>query len=91
MGLSLGRPVAVHDVCWSLFAFYGMPLTNCALCCRARMKCNGTCAETRFGLSAQRTIPFKSAGVDVSSVDCCAAELCVSAVVMLDTACSEVV
>ena len=36
---------------------------------RARLKCDGTRAETRFGLSAKRTSPFKSAG-GVSSVDC---------------------
>ena len=29
--------------------------------CIARSKRNGTCAETRFGLSAKRTSPFKSA------------------------------
>ena len=31
------------------------------------MKCGGTCAETRFRLSAKRTIPFKSAGASVHS------------------------
>ena len=30
---------------------------------RARLKRDGTPAETRFGLSAKRTSPFKSAGV----------------------------
>jgi hypothetical protein len=35
---------------------------------RLRLKCDGTRAETRFGLSAERTSPFKSAG-GVSSVD----------------------
>jgi hypothetical protein len=34
---------------------------------RLRLKCDGTCAETRFGLSAKRTIPFKSAGTSVQS------------------------
>jgi hypothetical protein len=29
---------------------------------RARLKRDGTCAETRFSLSAKRTNPFKSAG-----------------------------
>jgi len=29
---------------------------------RLRLKCDGTCAEIRFGLSAKRTNPFKSAG-----------------------------
>ena len=33
----------------------------------ARSKRDGTCAETRFGLSAKRTSPFKSAGVSVQS------------------------
>jgi hypothetical protein len=29
---------------------------------RLRLKCDGTCAETRFRLSTKRTSPFKSAG-----------------------------
>ena len=29
---------------------------------RGRLKRDGTCAETRFGLSAKRTSPFKLAG-----------------------------
>jgi len=33
----------------------------------AHSKRDGTRAETRFGLSAKRTIPFKSAGVSVQS------------------------
>jgi len=37
-------------------------------CGRLRLKCDGTCAETRFRLSAKRTNPFKSVG-GVSSVD----------------------
>ena len=32
-----------------------------------RAECDGTRAETRFGLSAKRTRPFKSAGVSVQS------------------------
>jgi hypothetical protein len=36
---------------------------------RLRFKCDGTCPETRFRLSAKRTTPFKSAGWGVSSVD----------------------
>ena len=40
---------------------------NIAKCSRARLKRDGTCAETRFGLSAKRTSPFKSAGVSVQS------------------------
>ena len=59
---------------------------------RLRLKCDGTRAKkkNRFRLSAKRTSPFKSAG-GVSWVDYWAAEVCASAVVMLDTACSEVV
>jgi len=37
---------------------------------KERLKRDGTRAETRLGLSAQRTSPFKLAGVGVSSVDC---------------------
>jgi len=36
-------------------------------CSRARSKRDGTRAETRFGLSAKRTSPFKSAWVSVQS------------------------
>jgi hypothetical protein len=56
---------------------------------RGQLKCDGTRAETRFRLSAKRTSPFKSAGRQFSRllVD----ELCPSALVMLDTSCSEVV
>ena len=36
---------------------------------RARLKRDGTRAETRFGLSAKRASTFKSAGGGVSSVD----------------------
>ena len=52
------------------------------MCVRARLKCDGTRAETRFGLSVKRESPFKLA-----------AEVCASAVVMvvmLDTPCSDV-
>ena len=52
---------------------------------RLRLKCDCTRAETRFRLSTKWTSPFKSAG-GVSS-----AEVCASAVIMLDTPCSEVV
>ena len=58
--------------------------------CRLRLKCDGTRAETRFCLSAKRTNPFKSAGGRQFSW-LLAAEVCASAVVMLDTPCSEVV
>jgi len=59
--------------------------------CRDQLKYDGTRAETRICLRAKRTSPFKSARGGVSSVDCCAAEVCASAVVMLDTPCSELV
>jgi len=56
----------------------------------SQLKCDGTRAETRFRLSAKRTSPFKSAGGRQFS-RLLAAEVCASAVVMLDTPCSEVV
>ena len=34
---------------------------------RVKMECDGTRAETRFGLPAKRTSPFISAGVSVQS------------------------
>ena len=52
-----------------------------------------TCAETRFGLSAKRTSPFKLAGGGGQFSRLLAAEVRASAVVMvvkLDTPCSEV-
>jgi len=58
--------------------------------CRGQLKCDGTRAETRFLFSAKRTSPFKSAGGRQFS-RLMAAELCASAVIMLDTPCSEVV
>jgi len=57
---------------------------------RGQLKCDGTRAETRFRLSAKRTSPFKSAGRRQFS-RLLAADVCASAVVMLDTPCSEVV
>jgi len=58
---------------------------------RGQLKCDGTRAETRFRLSAKRTSPFKSAGGGRQFSRLLAAEVCASAVVMLDTSCSEVV
>jgi len=58
---------------------------------RARLKRDGTRAETRFGLAAKRTSPFKLAGGQFSRL--LAAEVCASSVVMvvmLDTPYSEV-
>jgi len=37
------------------------------VCCRLRLKCDGTRAETRLLHSAKRTSPFKSAGASVQS------------------------
>ena len=56
---------------------------------RLRLKCDGTCAETRFRLSANRTSAFKLAVRQFSRL--LAAEVCASAGVMLDTPCSVVV
>ena len=61
-----------------------------AISFRLRLKCDGTRAETRFRLSAKRTSPFKSAWWRQFS-RLLAAEVRASAVVMLDTPCSEVV
>jgi hypothetical protein len=36
-------------------------------CCRGQLKCDDTCAETRFRVSAKRTSPFKSAWASVQS------------------------
>ena len=52
------------------------------------MKSDGTRAETRFGLSVTWTSPFKLGGGQFSRL--LAAEVYASAVVMLDTPCSEV-
>ena len=54
-----------------------------------QFKYDGTPAETTFRLSAKRTSPFKSAGGRQFS-RLLAAEVCASAVVMLDTPCSDV-
>ena len=56
---------------------------------RPRLKGDGTRAETRFGLSAQRASPFIGGGGGQFS-RLLAAEVCASAVVMLDAPCSEV-
>jgi len=59
--------------------------------CRLRLKCDGTTAEkNRFYFSAKRMSPFKSAGGRQFS-RLFAAEVWASAIIMLDTACTEVV
>ena len=68
------------NVQWSL---------GCDLVRRARAEPDGTRAETTFRLSPKRTSPFKSAGESVQST--VAAEVCASALVMLDTPRSDVV
>jgi len=60
-------------------------------CSRGHLKCDGTRAETRFRLSAKRMSPFKSVREGRQFSRLLAAEVCASAVVMLDTPCSEVV
>ena len=57
--------------------------------CRGQFKCDGTCAEARFRLSAKWTSPFKSAGPSVqSNTGSRGARISGS---KLDTPCSEVV
>jgi hypothetical protein len=58
---------------------------------RLPLKCDDTCAETRIRLSATRLSPFKSAGQGGQFSQLLAAEVCASAVVMLDTPCFDVV
>jgi len=58
---------------------------------RLRLKCDGTRAENRWRFSAKRTSPFKSAGGGRQFNRLVTAEVCASAVVMVDTPCSEVV
>jgi len=60
-------------------------LATAAMVTRLGLKCDGTRAETRFRLSAKRT----SVGRQFSRL--LAAEVCASAVEMLDIPCSEVV
>jgi hypothetical protein len=67
--------------------FLSPPPSQQSFCVKLRLKCDGTRAETIICLSAKRTNPFKSAGKSVQST----AEVYASAVVMLDTPCSEVV
>jgi len=62
----------------------------CSAVCTLRLKCDDTRTQNRFRLSAKRTSPFKSAGGRQFS-RLLAAEVCASAVVMLDTPCCEVV
>jgi hypothetical protein len=56
---------------------------------RLRLKCDGTRAETRFRLSAKGRVHLNLQGRQFNRL--LAADVCASAVVMLDTPCSEVV
>ena len=58
---------------------------------RGQLKCDGTRTETKFHLSAKRTSPSKPHGGGISSFDCWQPRCRASAIVMLDTPCSEVV
>ena len=66
------------------------PAVSPKLAGRGQLKCDGTRAETRFLLSAKRTSPFNMAG-GRQFTRLLATEVCASAVVMLDTPCSEAV
>jgi hypothetical protein len=66
---SVWRSVAGGRRLLSLVENIGLLLVAATECSnsRLRLKCNGTRAETRFRLSAERTSPFKSAGASVQS------------------------
>jgi len=62
------RRLEIHGIiklCLWLFKYKTMK--NLGSGSRGQLKCDGTCAETRFHLSAKRTSPFKSAGASVQS------------------------
>ena len=65
--------------------------TSRVLCSWSQLKCDGTRAETRFRLSCETDRVHLNRPVGVSSVDCWQQRCAASAVVMLDTPCSEVV
>jgi len=66
---------------------YNVMVSSEELIGTARLKSDGTRAETRFGLSAKRTSSFKLAGGQFCRL--LAAEACALAVIMLDTPCSD--
>ena len=53
------------SLCWP--GMYSKNICEIVNCIIARSKRDGTCAETRFGLSAKWTSPFKSVGLSVQS------------------------
>jgi len=82
----------VHLVGFTIETIYRWVGMRCSLCNgTARLKRDGTRAETRFSLSAKRMSPFKLAGGGGGGQfsRLLAAEVCASAVVMLDTPFSE--
>ena len=58
-------------LCNSCYVFRTQKIKCCILgsyqLCRAELKCDSACAETRFLFSVKRTSPFKSAGASVQS------------------------
>ena len=48
-----------------------MAACSLSFAARLRLKCDGTCAETKFHLTAKRTSPFKSAGASVQLTTGC--------------------
>ena len=71
---------------WSLFFSQLLCFSPATTSSRLRLKCDGTHTESRFCLSAKWTSPFKCQFSRLL-----AAEVCASAIVMLDTPFSEVV
>ena len=55
--------LACHGACTFLYRKY----ISWELSCRLHLKCDGTCAETRFHFSAKWTRPLKSAGASGQS------------------------
>jgi len=79
---------ARHNSVFTLKVWHGsVRKTNCS---RGQLKCDGTRAETRFRLSRETDESIQIGGGRQFS-RLLAAEVCASAVVMLDTPCSEVV
>ena len=54
-------------LCAHIYDFSSFHVQQSLVSGRAHLKCDGTCTETRFGLSGKRTNPFKSAGESVHS------------------------
>jgi len=65
-GAHLERPRGPHSLVDNRYRF-SVPVVKRAGRGIGQLKCDGTLAETRFRLSAKRTIPFISAGASVQS------------------------